>query len=63
MLVIETYMMVFFPATLDIVAVEFRDYDLCVQVVMHLQGELTDQCFTRFVYIEPPTPRPTILER
>ena len=63
MLVIETYMMVFFTATLDIVEVEFRDYDLCVQVVMHLQGELTDQCFTRFVYIEPPTPRPTILER
>ena len=63
MLVIETYMMVFFTATLDIVAVEFRDYDLCVKVVMHLQGELADQCFTRYVDIEPPTPRPTILER
>ena len=63
MLVMQTYMMVFFTATLDITAVEFRNYDLCVQVVMHLQGELGDQCFTRYVYIEPPTPRPTMFER
>ena len=39
MLVIETYMMVFFTSTLEIVAVAFRDYDLCVQTIMHLQGE------------------------
>ena len=63
MLVMKTYMMVFFTATLDIVAVEFRNYDLCVQTVMHLQRELADQCFTRYVYIESPTPRPTMFER
>jgi hypothetical protein len=63
MLVIETFMMVFFTATLNITAVEFRNYDLCVQVVMHLQGELSDQCYTRYNYMDIPPPRPTILER
>jgi len=63
MLVIETYMMVFFTATLDIVAIAFRDYDLCVQTIMHLQGELSDQCYTRYNYMDIPPPRPTILER
>jgi hypothetical protein len=58
-----TYIAVLITSSLQIVAVEFTDRDLCVQMVEHLNyGRLEGNCYKRYTYIKLPPDRPKFIK-